>query len=515
MAFTDTISNIDSRAQILILCWSIFLAACMYAHFKKQHLTPYFLFLSAVSMAAAFALFTPYLYLWDEQFHALVGKNLAKNPFTPELIPQNPVDTDQSIWANGKIWLHKQPLFTWQIALSIKLFGTSAFAVRLPSVLFHGILVITIFRIGSMVFNRKTGFIAALLVLHSTYLLGLISGRIGTDHNDFIFLCYITLSFWAWFEWRLSFNRKWIYWIGVFAGCAILTKWLVGLLVFAGWGIVVIPELRKGHLWNSLKPMLIAFAVALLVSVPWQIYSFLRFPAEFKREMDYNSLHIFQSIEDHTGSWTYHFDRISDIYFNRVDFLIVFAIGLLFLIVSKKVSRENKIYLLTTISVLYLFFTIVETKMPSFTIPAFGFTLLIIAFGISETTGLIKQKLLQNLMLTALSVLLINWMLKPSPTLAHYDRELPSEKHMLKCYHFMTENGSSSTKRVVFGVNFFPHAAISWMFFNDDMAYSFIPSENQIRKVQQKGYSVTIIQTDGVEFKNKDRLRDVEIISFE
>lgn len=515
MALTDVISNIDSKSQILFLCWGIFLATCIYTYFKKPSFTPYFLFLSAVCIAAAFALLTPYLYLWDEQFHALVGKNVAKNPFTPELIPQNPVDTDQSIWANGKIWLHKQPLFTWQIALSIKLFGTSAFAVRLPSVLFHGILVLSIFRIGSIAFNRRTGFIASLLTMHSAYLLGLISGRIGTDHNDFIFLSYITLSFWAWFEWRLTFNKKWIYWIGIFAGCAILTKWLVGLLVFGAWGIVILPELRKGHFWNSIKPLLISFAVALFVSMPWQIYSFFRFPAEFKREMAYNSLHLFQSIEDHSGSTSYHFDRISDIYFNTLDFAIVFLISVVFLILSKKVKTENKVYLLTTIFILYLFFTVAQTKMPSFTIPVFGFVVLIIAFGISEIAALIKRPLVQNLVFTSLSVLLINWMLKPSPTLANYNPELSSEKEMRKSFRFMQEKGSNSAKHLVFGVNFFPHAHISWMFFNDEIAYPFIPTDNQIKEAQEKGYSVTIIEMDGTAFKNKDQFQHVEVIRFE
>jgi hypothetical protein len=37
--------------------------------FEKAIFSPYFLFLSA-----AFALLTPYLYCWNEQFHALAGK---------------------------------------------------------------------------------------------------------------------------------------------------------------------------------------------------------------------------------------------------------------------------------------------------------------------------------------------------------------------------------------------------------------------------------------------------------
>ncbi|MGV3609885.1 MAG: ArnT family glycosyltransferase [Fluviicola sp.] len=477
------------------------------------------LFLSAVSIAAAFALFSPHLYLWDEQFHALVGKNLAKNPFTPTLIPSNPIYTKQAGWANTTIWLHKQPLFTWQIALSIKFFGLNSFAVRLPSVIFHGILVITIFRIGTIVFNKRTGFIAALLTMHSAYLLGLISGRIGTDHNDFIFLCYITLSFWALFEWMLTFHKKWTYWIGIFAGCAVLTKWLVGLLVFAGWGLIILPELRRGHFWQALKPLLISFGITLFVFAPWQIYTYLRFPNDFKKEMSYNSLHLTQSIENHSGDAWYHFDRLSDIYFPRIDFMIVFAICLAVMLLSKKVKSEFKVYILFTIFIVYLFFTIVETKMPSFTIPVFGLVILIIASGISEIAGFIRQRFIQSTIVVVLSFLLINWLIKPAPTLTQYafylkERENSAENNMLEGFNFIKSHRSESTKRIVFGVDFFPGAHISWMFFNNDLAYPFLPSDKQIQKAQQKGYLVAIVQVKGKEYRSSSTNRKIEFIYF-
>ena len=498
MTLNDVLSNIDNRSQFLLIIWSIFLAATLFTYFKKPSLLPYSLFFAAVSIAAAFALFSPHLFPWDEQFHALVGKNVAENPFTSKLIPSNPIDTEQKSWTDGTIWLHKQPLFTWQIACSIKFFGLNSFAVRLPSVLFHGILVITIFKIGTIVFNKRTGFIASLMTMHSAYLLGLISGRIGTDHNDFIFLCYITLSFWAWFEWRQTCNKKWIYWIGIFAGCAVLTKWLVGLLVFAGWGMVVIPELKKGFFWQQIKPMAIAFGVTFLIFIPWQFYTYFRFPVEFKREMTYNSLHVSRVIENHSGDTFYHFNRLGDIYFNTFDFSIIFLISLGFLIISKKVTKWNKVFILSVIIVLYTFFALVNTKMPSFTLPVFGFITLIIAFGITEVAGLIKQRQIQGAIAFVLSLLLINWFIEPVPTLTHYafyqkDRENLDENNLFKGYHFIKKNEASSTKRIVFGVDFFPDAHISWMFFNNEIAYPFLPSEDQVRKAHQKGYSVAII----------------------
>lgn len=520
MTLTDAISSIDYKSQILFICWGFFLAGCIFTYLKKQSFTPYFLFLSAVSISAAFALLSKHLYPWDEQFHALVGKNFAKNPFTPTLVPANPIDLKQTSWTNATIWLHKQPLFTWQIACSLKIFGFTSFAVRLPSVIFHGILVITIFRIGTIVFNKRTGFIAALLTMHSAYLLGLISGRIGTDHNDFIFLCYTTLSFWAWFEWRLTFNKKWIYWIGIFAGCAVLTKWLVGLLVFAGWGLIIIPEIRHGHFWQALKPLLISFVITLCVFVPWQIYTYLRFPDDFKKEMSYNSLHVTQTIENHSGGAWYHFDRLSDIYFPRIDFMIVFAICLAVMLLSKKVKSEFKVYLLFTIFIVYLFFTIVETKMPSFTIPVFGFVILIIASGISEIAGFIRKRLIQSTLVVILSVLLINWLIKPAPTLTHYafyqkGRENSDENNILEGANFIKSHRSESSKRIVFGVDFFPDAHISWMFFNnDDLAYPFLPSDKQIQKAQQKGYLVTIVQVKGKEYRSSPTNRKIEFIYF-
>lgn len=493
----EALQHTGNSSTAMLFAWLLFVSASGYAYFRKPKWTVYFLFAAAVCIAAAFALFTPYLFAWDEQFHALVAKNLAQNPLVPKLYTHHPFEIEQN-WLNTEIWLHKQPLFTWQIALSLKLLGNTAFAVRFPSVLFHGFLTIAVFRIGQLVFNRKTGFAAALIIMHSSFLLGLISGRIGTDHNDFIFLCYITFSFWAWFEWQHSSMRKWLIWIGVFAGCAILTKWLVGLLVFAGWGIVVLSTIRQKGSWLSVKPVLTAFATTLVTFLPWQIYTFIRFPAEASREMSYNSDHVFKAVENHIGDAWFHFDKLRELYFNPVDFLLLFGAGLIFLLLSKT-KKEHKIFLLVSIGVIYLFFTIVQTKMPAFTAPVYAFTILIIAHGIVSFTAWIRNPKISKTICILLTLLTVNWILKPSATLSAYgfhkdEYTEAGHRHMLQAYQIMRSEGKNDPKRIVFGVELFPFSNISWMFFNGELAYPFVPTDEQVKEVEKQGYEVYVLK---------------------
>ena len=138
--------------------------------------------------------------------------------------------------------------------------------------------------------------------------------------------------------------------------------------------------------------------------------------------MEYNSLHLWQSVEGHAGDWFYHFDLISDLYFYKADFLVVFliSVSLLFL---RKVNWRKSLFLLSSCFVVYLFFSFAQTKMPSFTVPIYPIVLLIIGFGVVELTGFIKQKTIQAVILSLSTLILINMLLKPSLTLKKYGFE--------------------------------------------------------------------------------------------
>src|SRR5437899_3015096 len=58
---------------------------------------------------------------WDEIFHAVVARNVAKHPLTPTLIDRPYLPFDYQLWGENHIWLHKPILPFWQVALSFAL----------------------------------------------------------------------------------------------------------------------------------------------------------------------------------------------------------------------------------------------------------------------------------------------------------------------------------------------------------------------------------------------------------
>jgi 4-amino-4-deoxy-L-arabinose transferase-like glycosyltransferase len=172
-----------------------------------MHLVAVIFFLRGQNKAAIFVLFSagillrfyiigldPFFHSWDERFHALVAKNFTKHWLTPTLIDSSLLPLDHTYWVNTHIWLHKQPLFLWQMALSIRLFGLTEFAVRLPSMLMTAMLIPVIYKTGERIFSKRTGFIAALMFSCYEPILELISGFGNTEHNDTAFIFYVTIS---------------------------------------------------------------------------------------------------------------------------------------------------------------------------------------------------------------------------------------------------------------------------------------------------------------------------------
>ena len=142
----------------------------------------------------------PYLNDWDERFHAIVAKNLMHNPLKPVLRLQPIMPYDYTAWCCNVVWLHKQPLFLWQMALSMRVFGVELWSLRLPDVLMGALLVFPVVRMGALLRDRETGFYAAFLYAGAFHQLELISGMQSMEHNDVAFLFYVALSLWAYLE---------------------------------------------------------------------------------------------------------------------------------------------------------------------------------------------------------------------------------------------------------------------------------------------------------------------------
>ncbi len=464
------------------------------------------LMFSGLSVRLFMVLLNGYINEWDEVVHALVAKNMMENPFHPMLF-KNPIfPLDEFNWSQGHIWLHKQPLFLWQMALSMKIFGVSIFSIRFPSIIMTSILIYFIYRIGRLSFNQQVGYIAALLSVFSFYIMELIVGGVFTDHNDIAFLFYVCASFWAWVEYEKATGRKkliFLILIGIFSGCAVLVKWLVGLLVYAGWGMsIILYNERRKQLKNYLH-IGISLTITLIVFLPWQIYILGTFPTLSTFEYLHNSKHFFEVLEGHSGGVWYHFSMINELYgFNPFYLLIVF---ICFLVVTK--NSPIKTAIITNVSIIYLFFTIAATKMPSFTFVVSFLIFIMIGVVISTLFELIEEKNRiknNNLKILAKVSFLVILIIPMFNLKKIEERNVRWSYLKLEDYYFYKKQNNqkviTSLKKTYSNLNEYVVFNclgldnLSLMVFNDVVsAYSFIPSYKEYLKLKQSKYKILVL----------------------
>ncbi|HLO69420.1 MAG TPA: glycosyltransferase family 39 protein [Flavipsychrobacter sp.] len=383
------------RNDLLIFVGVFLLATGLFFHLRGEYKKAIIsLFLAAVSFRIFAIYLDPFLHDWDEKFHALVAKHLINDPFTPILRPQSILPNNGIDWCCSNIWIHKQPLFLWQMALSMKIFGVNEFVMRYPSMLLGSLMVPITYRISNLLTNNKDiSFSAAALLCVSYYSLDLISGRMGMEHNDVAFCFYILASIWAYLEFLREKSWKCAILIGVFAGCAILNKWLTGLLVYAGWSINLLMDIKEKDLKSQIQKLLVSLTVCAVIFLPWQFYINYRFPEQAKFERTFNLKHITEAVEGHNGGYDYYYNLLSGYLGEYV--WVLFLAGFVILVFSKKLNRKAAIALTTIIIVPVVFFSfIVKTKMPSFVFILAPFAFICIAIAVySITTIKLKTRI--------------------------------------------------------------------------------------------------------------------------
>lgn len=398
-----------------LLYTGLFLIAascCTYEWLQKKKLSLFLLFAAGVFLCSFAALLDPFLNTWDEQFHALVAKNLLKHPLTPTLYDTPVLPYNPDMWISNHVWLHKQPLFLWQIALSLKLFGFNTFAVRLPSVLMMSLAPLMVYRIGRHSLNERIAYYGALLFCTSYFVHELLTGFLPSDHNDVVFLFYILAGIWTWVEYEHSQKAYWLVLTGIFSGAAVLVKWLTGLLVFSGWGLSILLTKEKRTTFGSYKAIALSVLVCVLVVIPWQLYISYRFPVESAYEYNYNTKHFSEVVENHSGDRLYYYYNLMKIYSegDLIPFVIFAALVLMF---RKLRSNTFRIAFFSEIVLVYTFFTLAATKMTGFCFIVSPFIFLALATLIHDVTEFLKARVIKKKMpqqaCTTLLLLLIAW----------------------------------------------------------------------------------------------------------
>lgn len=445
-----------------------FIAALVLQYrFQQTRIALALLFGAAFLVRLFFAHTDPFLHDWDEKFHALVAKNMMTHPFAP-VLRQDPIYvTDPNAWCCNNIWLHKQPLFMWQMAISMKIFGVSEFSIRYPSVLMGALMILLLYRIARITLRDKgLAFFAATLLSYSYFHLGMTGGFKAMDHNDIAFGFYVLASIWAYLEYTQKHSAKWAMLIGLLAGCAILNKWLTGLLVYAAWGIQFLLSLKHGMWKTQLKHMLLSLFVCAIVFMPWQLYIINTYPQLALYEYQYNSRHITEVIEGHDGTYAFYWHKLAD-YYGQLIYLLV-PVGMLLLLFKKGKDNKATLAIVTCFLVTFIFFSfVVKTKME-------GYVYIVIPLGyvfIASIAGYIRSAKWQTRLLPVASIILC--IVGLQYTRAIQDHEAPYRQAKIHNTHIYKDLRNIIPKDIdlVFNVNTFEDVDV--MFYNDGLNASY------------------------------------------
>ena len=127
----------------------------------------------------------------------------------------------------GNYWYDKPVLFYWELMAAFSLFGTTEFAARFFPSVFGLVGVVMAYAFASRLYDKKTGFVAALVLVTSLEYFYL-SHAVITDMTLFVFFSATLMLFYL----AYSENRPRLYY-GAYAcaALAVLTKGPVGLVL--------------------------------------------------------------------------------------------------------------------------------------------------------------------------------------------------------------------------------------------------------------------------------------------
>lgn len=484
---------------------AITLGACWAYIRERDGLALGLVLLVALALRLMCAQLDPFLNIWDESVHAVVAKNMVSHPFTPMLFTDKELGLDFEWWTNTRIWLHKQPFFLWMMAASIGTFGNTVFALRLPSVLFTTALVYFTHGIGAGMHGRAVAFSAAVMMAWSYWFLMLVLGAVITDHNDAIFISLVGGSFWAWSQWRnrMSYTKAIV--IGLFMGCAVLTKWLPGFMLMGGWGMVALLDGKRRA--SEFRWMACAFLVACLVAVPWQISAWLRFPAEMAHEMALNALHLWTVVEGHEGGAKFYFTSIEES-FGPFTGWLVFGGFLLSVVLAKR--KDMRIMALTSVVVTYGLYSFAATKMSSFTMVVIPFLFIGLGQLVQLAQRPVSNPLVRSILLLVPTLIFAGVMFRVE-LIQRIHTEQVAQSPFYSLYRGANLHNMGEIRRldrfigdrqevVVFHVPF--PANMNMMFFHGAQVSQDIPTPEKVDHLLKMGRTVIIVDLPPVERSN-------------
>ena len=278
-----------------------------------------------------------------------------------------------TLYLQGKPWFIHAPLSMWMQAAMFRAFGVSEWAARLPSVIFGVGLVMLTAALGAVLYNRRTGLIAGLVMATSpiVYLIARMSIL------DMPFAFFITLAILLFvLAWRKGDRRLYpAFWLSV--GFATLCKglWGMALPLMVSFLYAVTDKNRRRLLdWRLYASALVWAAVA----GPWIVIGAHRHGRDFLDPILVTNTYarMTTSVCNHVGSWWFYLPIIVG---GLLPWSVLWARGFF----SAR-GDSGRLLVLWVVPGLLLH-SIARTKLPNYVLPFVPALALMLAAHIAET----------------------------------------------------------------------------------------------------------------------------------
>ena len=258
----------------------------------------------------------------------------------------------------GEYWYDKPPMYYWLVAASYKIFGMNEFAARFPSAILAVICTLVVYLSGRRLFNERAGIAGALVLTTSIEFFYL--GKAAV--TDMTLLLFLTISL-------LSFIEKKYYWAYIFAGLATLVKGPIGLLFP---GAIVFTYILITRNWSQLTKMKIAsgLLVYAIVALPWYVIMYsLHGSAFIDTFLGFHNVTRFTSPEHPEGVLWYYYVPVLILGF--FPWTAIMLQSMWASLTKSKLDFPVLLFFNIWAMVIFVFFTISQTKLVSYILPMY------------------------------------------------------------------------------------------------------------------------------------------------
>lgn len=277
------------------------------------------------------------------------------------------------------MWNTKPPLFIWATALSLKLFGYSEWALRLPSALAALILVFSVFSFVKKYSNTTAALFCALVLATSCGFIGEHAAR--TADFDSTVSLFIFLYFVSFYNYLQTGSSKYIWLTALYFTLAFYTKSvaacfaLPSLFVFAIWQKKLVQILKTPTWYVAIIASIVTIAAYYIIREQYN-------PGYIKAAWTNDAAQRYTStLENNKGPWYHYFTLLGDWRRYAIYFILLLPLS----IIALRYKAIKQPFTLASILAIISIFTIIasaDTKLAHYDVPLYPFLAIVVGMGL-------------------------------------------------------------------------------------------------------------------------------------